>query len=362
MPRRVVDLAARSTLFREQPLLSHAWVATPPEVLDFLRQPRSSLRKIGIRLAAGCVIETVLQNHDWLTGHSSGLTDASGISVFARGEGDGQRWYRVAFYATKSDRAAPERTLLHNPSDEERPVAQISPRTRDRADSLRRSFRAAPIYTDVHALLAPLTVSTPATKSTAEAHRVLQSIIEAASQFVAANPSVEPTLEALAASIQRNFHPGYAMLFRADRSADATFHQAYTGLLYAKALDLIATSGFQFDELLADVSGILADAEPALRLLSEAAEASNPDLLAHATAEATTRRRGDRRLDARLVEAEELFASYDPDATVRESRFGAPARRLELLSTDNRHEWWFLPSLVAYAIAIWPLRGEQATR
>jgi hypothetical protein len=152
------------------------------------------------------------------------------------------------------------------------------------------------------------------------------------------------------------------MVFRADRGEDATFHQAFTGLLYARALHMIATSGFQFDELVQDVSGILENAAPALRVLTEAAEAHNPDLLPHATVEATSRRQGDGRLNSRLAEAEQMFASYDPDAGQRDTRFAAPARRLELLSAQNRQEWWFLPGLIVYAIAIWPLRGDQVDR
>lgn len=361
MPRHIVDLAARSEVFAEQPLLSHAWVATAPEVAAFLLRPRSALRQLGIRLPASCVVETVLQNHDWLSGHSAGLTDPGAVTVFARGEGDGQRWYRVSFYASKSHRPAPQRTLLHAADQQERPVRAVSARSVDRVDSLRRSFSAAPIYTEVHTFLAPLTVQGRATKSDDESHRIMGQIVETVRVLVSGSRAFDGTIAALSESLQRQSHPGYAMVFRADRAPGATFHSAYTGVLYAKALQLLTTSGFQGDALTDDVASILANPQAALRLLTEAAQAQSPDFLVHATMEATSRRGADRTLDSRLGRSEQLFASYEPGDR-GSSRFAAPARRLELFTMDNRDEWWFLPGLIAYAMAVWPLRGEQVPR
>ncbi|MFC5924495.1 hypothetical protein [Micromonospora vulcania] len=359
MPSHIVDVSARSKILRAQPLLGHAWVMSPPEALAYLREPRSMLRTLGVRLPAECPIETVLQNHDWLTGHTDGLTAPGEIVVYARGEGDGQRFYRVLLYASKASRQSPERQLLHDPSEEERPVARVSERVRGRVDAIRRSMTAAPIHNDVHTWLAPLTIDVPVTKSNAEAHRVLASLVEAVEQILPTNAAFEPVVQELSTVLQRQFNPGYSSVYRAYRAPDATFHQAFTGLLYAKAVHVLATSGFQRDQQVEDVARILADPAPALRVLTEAARAQNPDFFVHATVEAASRRRDEGRLHRRLVEAEEQFASFNPDRLTRTSRFDAPSRRLELLGSDNRAEWWFLPALVAYAINVWPLRGDQ---
>ncbi|QLQ36474.1 hypothetical protein [Micromonospora robiginosa] len=359
MPSHIVDVSARSRVLREQPLLSHAWVMTPPEALAYLRRPRSVLRTIGVRLPAECAVETVLRNHDWLTGHSDGLGDSDDVVVYARGDGDGQRFYRVMLYGGKAARRVPDRPLLHDPTEEERPTGHVTDRVRGRVDAIRRSMTAAPIHTDVHTWLAPLTVDAPVTKSNAEAHRVLATLVDAVRQVLPTNPAYEPVVTELSAALQRQFNPGYSSVYRAYRAPDATFPQAFTGLLYAKAVRVLATSGFQRDQQVEEVARILDDPAPALRVLTEAARAQDPDFFVHATVEATMRRRDDGRLDRRLVEAEDQFASFDPDRGARRSRLAAPSRRLELLGPEHRDEWWFLPALVAYAINVWPLRGDQ---
>ena len=360
MPTQIVDVSARSRLFREQPLLSHAWVATPPEVLEFLRHPRSELRKLGIRLPADCAVETILQNHDWLTGHSHGLDDKDGVSVFARGEGDGRRFYRVSFYASKTKARArtDERTLLHRPDEEEKPTGRVSERVRRRTESGRRSMIVSPMHVQVHKALAPLSGELPGTKTADEAHRVFVRIVAVVNRILAEQPAVRESMQTVAALLQRPFNPAYSGLYRAHRLPDDTFGATFVSVFYAKAIQLLRASGWQGDLIVEDVVRLLGDPAPTLRRLTDAVEKLDPDFVAHATVEATVRRKDDEVLDARLAEADRLFSFYDPARAAIGVR-AAPSRRLELFGPGNEDQWWFVPGLVAYAINAWPTGGEQ---
>jgi hypothetical protein len=50
MPNVVVDLSARSKHIREEPWHLHFWENTVPEALEYLKDPRGFLERIGIKL------------------------------------------------------------------------------------------------------------------------------------------------------------------------------------------------------------------------------------------------------------------------------------------------------------------------
>lgn len=358
MPTHIVDVSARSRVFREQPLLSHAWVATPRELLDYLRHPRSELKRLGIRLPANCTIETDLQNHDWLAGHSHGLEDDS-IAVFMRGEGDGERFYRVSAYGTKAARnGGRERELLHGTGEEERPAnGEIGEGMLLRLDAQRRSMLAAPVHMDVHRWITPLTIDAPTTKSAEESQRIFTGIVGLVEKLVAANPVMAAAMGDVANYLQRSPHPGYLELFQAFRQPATQFHQAFATTMYARATWILQGSGFQREALIQDVAGLLDDPTEPLRILAGAMEALHPDFVAHATVEATIRAQGDALLAERLVEAEHGLTGFAPE---RNGAFFERAHHLERYAPGDEGEWWYLPGLVAFAMSVWPIEGDAA--
>ncbi|HWH94857.1 MAG TPA: hypothetical protein VNT03_13440 [Baekduia sp.] len=350
MPRQVVDVSARSRLFREQPLLSHAWVVSPAEILEFLCHPRSELKKMGIRLPSECQIETVLQNHDWLAGRSHGLTDDERICVFARGEGDGRRFYRVTLYASKN-RGAAEKQLLHRPDEEQRRARPISDAARLQADATRRSLLTDPLQLSVQSWLMPLSLDLPGTKSADEAHRIFVSTIDVVRRVVAEDADVRAAMDDVGSHLQQSFNPDYTGVFRTLAPRELPFQRAFAGLMYARALGWIRASALQAERMLGNVNGHAEDPGPVVRQLAEAVETLDLNFPAHATVAATFLRQQDEALDARLSEAERLFDSFDPGPEPRASAFEDHARGLERFDPANSNQWWYLPGLVAVAFA-----------
>ena len=124
MPRKIVDLSARSNIIRQEPFGLHFWECSPKEYLDYLRDPRSFLRSMGIELPADCRIETTIENHDWLSAHTKTLTADNGTIVCNVGGGNvavARNIYRVISFAhTHSDIGKFEKKLLHAAHEEER--------------------------------------------------------------------------------------------------------------------------------------------------------------------------------------------------------------------------------------------------
>jgi hypothetical protein len=121
MPRKIVDLSARSKYIREEPWYLHFWEVTPEEALDFLRQPRRVLESLGIELPEDCRIETVLENHDWLAASTDGFSASDDVIVCNVGGGNvGRDVYRVSMYAHREEDVARfEKNLLHADDAEE---------------------------------------------------------------------------------------------------------------------------------------------------------------------------------------------------------------------------------------------------
>jgi hypothetical protein len=356
MTRQVVDVSARSRIFREQPLLSHAWVATPAEVLEFLKHPRPELKKLGIRLPSDCQVETILQNHDWLAGRSHGLTDEERITVFARGEGDGKRFYRVTLYASKKRRAPSDQPLLHRPDEERRRSRPIPEARRKAADATRRSMIAAPLHRVVEEWIAPLSIDPPMTKSAEEAHRIFTGVLADAQRLVAEDPKMEATVADMASHLQKPFNQFYTNQYRTVQHPDVPFHRAFAALMYARALWWMRTAPEQHEQFVADIGTFTDDPAPKIRVLSEAVESLDYDFAAHATVAAAIRRREDHFLHGRLLEAEQLFETLNPGERDETSPWWQYARGLERFEPSNRSEWWYLPGLLAFAIATWTVR------
>jgi hypothetical protein len=358
MPAQVVDLSARSRIVRSQGFLCHAWVASPEEVLAFLVDPRVELKKLGIHLPSACRLETVLENHDWLAGHTGGFERAGRVSVLCRGEGDGTTFYKVSLFASKSAGATESRPLLHAPDEEERPTHRLSKRSRFRLDATRRSLRASPLQLAAHRWVAPLLIQGPVNKSADEAHRIFSGITQFVGLLVRQSRALQEARDEVATLLQRPIKPGYSMVFRTDGGREAGWHGAFTTAMYARALWTFRTSGFQFDAMMRDVKGLLTDPALPLRTLRESLRSVEPDFIPHVLVTVNGMRSEDVVLDGRLREAEELFGRYDPDRAAKGSRFYGPAKGLEHLSPANAGEWWFLPALVAFAISVWPTTGQ----
>jgi hypothetical protein len=121
VPSKVVDLSARSRHIREEPWHLHFWEEKPEEALEFLQRPREMLARIGIELPDDCRIETVIENHDWLSRHTDGLAIGDGVVVCNVGGGNVARSvYRVSMYAHReADVGRFEKRLLHGTHEEE---------------------------------------------------------------------------------------------------------------------------------------------------------------------------------------------------------------------------------------------------
>jgi hypothetical protein len=123
MPHNVVDLSARSALIRDEPWHLHFWESSPREALDFLRNPRAELEKMGIDLPRDCRVETVITNHDWMASEAFAHADEDdGVVVCNVGGGDvAIAFYRVTMYAHRVEEVGKyEKRLLHEPEEEMR--------------------------------------------------------------------------------------------------------------------------------------------------------------------------------------------------------------------------------------------------
>jgi hypothetical protein len=354
MPNQVVDLSARSRLIRGRGLRSHAWVATPAEVLAFLRDPRVELKKMNIRLPSTCRVETLLENHDWLSGHTDGFERAGQISILCRGEGDGHTFYRVSLFASKTTTKNASTELLHAPDEESRRLHPLSRRGRALLDASRRSLRASPTQLAAHRWIAPLLIQGPMTKPASEAHRIFAAITDLVARLIRENRVLREARDEVATLLQQPIKPGYSMVFRSDRARRPEWHEAFTGAMYAKSLWLLRTSGWHFDSIVEDVTRLLEQPESAIRTLRDSLRSVDPDLIPHTLVEITELREEDPMLDARLTEAEDLFARHNPKHSGPDPRFHAPGKGLERLGPSNADEWWFLPALIAFAITVWP--------
>jgi hypothetical protein len=115
VPRKIVDLSARSEIIRDEPFHLHFWECEPREYLQFLRDPRTHLAKIGIVIPEDCRIETTIENHDWLGAATNGLRAADGTIICNIGGGNVARTvYRITSYAHSHDSIGKfDKALLH---------------------------------------------------------------------------------------------------------------------------------------------------------------------------------------------------------------------------------------------------------
>jgi hypothetical protein len=121
VPRKIIDFSARSEIIREEPWDLHFWESSPAEILDFLRDPRGQLAKMGIEIPDDCRIETVIENHDWIGSNTDGLAASDGpIIVCNVGGGNvAKDVYRVTMYGhDESAIGRFEKRLLHDPEEQ----------------------------------------------------------------------------------------------------------------------------------------------------------------------------------------------------------------------------------------------------
>ena len=126
MPKKVVDFSALSPYIREEPWDLHFWESTPEEILAYLKNPREELARMGIELPEGCRIETVIENHDWVSANTKGLEASANGPIIVCNVGGGnvaKEYYRVTMYGhTERDIGRFEKTLLHSPEETARQV------------------------------------------------------------------------------------------------------------------------------------------------------------------------------------------------------------------------------------------------
>ena len=123
MPSKIVDLSARSAIIRDEPFHLHFWECTPEEYVDFLRDPRKTLSGMGIDIPADCRIETVIENHDWLSTNTDGLRRADGDTIICNvgGGNVGRAVYRIVSYAHLHEAIGQhKKKLLHAEDKQER--------------------------------------------------------------------------------------------------------------------------------------------------------------------------------------------------------------------------------------------------
>jgi hypothetical protein len=122
MPSKIVDLSARSRIIRDEPFHVHFWGCTPFEFLEYLRNPRAFLSKMGIQIPKDCRVETTVENHDWIGDNTDGLSRENGTIVCNVGGGNVARTvYRVISYGhVHSSIAAYKKDLLHGPDEEQK--------------------------------------------------------------------------------------------------------------------------------------------------------------------------------------------------------------------------------------------------
>jgi hypothetical protein len=120
MPNVVVDLSARSKHIREEPWHLHFWENTPAETLEYLRNPRAFLENIGVKLPEDCRIETVIENHDWVSDNTEGLADGPIIICNVGGGNVAKAVYRVSMYGHREEDVGRfSKDLLHGEEEEQ---------------------------------------------------------------------------------------------------------------------------------------------------------------------------------------------------------------------------------------------------
>jgi hypothetical protein len=123
MPSKIVDLSARSEIIKNEPFHLHFWECTPAEYLDFLKDPRKSLKGMGVEIPADCRIETTIENHDWLSAHTKALASDNGPIIICNvgGGNIARAVYRIVSYAHSHDAIGKhKKTLLHDEKAQER--------------------------------------------------------------------------------------------------------------------------------------------------------------------------------------------------------------------------------------------------
>jgi hypothetical protein len=117
VPSKIVDLSARSEIIRDEPFHVHFWECTPAEYKKFLGNSRKFLAEMGIELPKDCRIETVIENHDWLSQHAPDFKSSNGTIICNTGGGNVARSvYRIVSYGhDHSTIGKYKKKLLHSP-------------------------------------------------------------------------------------------------------------------------------------------------------------------------------------------------------------------------------------------------------
>src|SRR5262245_5076215 len=102
MPSKIVDLSARSEIIRNEPFGLHFWECQPAEFLEFLKDPRTFLAGMGIKLAKDVRIETTIENHDWISTNTDKMRRSDGERIICNTGGGNvgieRKIYRVISY------------------------------------------------------------------------------------------------------------------------------------------------------------------------------------------------------------------------------------------------------------------------
>jgi hypothetical protein len=123
MPKKIVDLSARSEIIRDEPFHVHFWECTPAEYLDYLMHPRPFLAKMGINIPDDCRIETTIENHGWIGQHTGALKSTNGTIICNVGGGNiAREVYRVVSYGHEHATVGRyKKQLLHGEDEQQKP-------------------------------------------------------------------------------------------------------------------------------------------------------------------------------------------------------------------------------------------------
>jgi hypothetical protein len=122
MPSKIIDFSARSKIFHEEPFHLHFWECKPSEYLEFLKNPRKTLEKMKINIPQNCRIQTTMQNHDWLSSATNGLTDADNGTIVCNVGTGNVAWTEYVIVSYAHDHGAigkHKKELLHGQEEEE---------------------------------------------------------------------------------------------------------------------------------------------------------------------------------------------------------------------------------------------------
>jgi hypothetical protein len=118
-----VDFSALSRIIMHEPFHLHFWginTQRGPCTLSGIRGRNLLVGELKFQLIAGS--QRLLENDDWLSEHSNGLSKDDGTIICGTGGGNiAKNYYKVSYYAHTHETIGKfDKRLLHRPEEQER--------------------------------------------------------------------------------------------------------------------------------------------------------------------------------------------------------------------------------------------------